>query len=292
MSGGDHRIARPTTTRSSIRRSSSAIRRVHEFTIDGKKHYLVERGRGGLFDGARAVKDLEAMVREQRRFWGQLPYDKYLFLNILTGTEPGGGLEHLNSTVLITSRFTTRTRRAYLAWLELASHEFFHAWNVKRLRPVELGPFDYENEVHTRSLWIAEGVTDYYGELLVHRADLSTRDEYLENLSSHIEVVQTAPGRLVQSAELASFDAWIKYYRPDENSSNVSISYYEKGLVIAFLLDAKIRNVTKGARSLDDVMRAAYRALCRRARLHARRFPFGGGTGCGDEPGVVLDSSD
>jgi predicted metalloprotease with PDZ domain len=231
---------------------------VHEFTIDGKKHYLANEGEGGVFDGGRAAQDLEVLVREHRRFWGQLPYDKYVFVNILLGAEAGGGLEHQNSTVLMTGRFTTRTRRPYLAWLELASHEFFHAWNIKRLRPVELGPFDYENEVHTRSLWVAEGVTDYYGELLVHRAGLSTRDEYLENLSSHIETVQTAPGRLVQSAELASFDAWIKYYRPDENSPNVSISYYEKGLVIALLLDAKIRTVTRGVRSLDDVMRAAY----------------------------------
>ena len=231
---------------------------VHEFTVDGKKHYLANEGEAGVFDGNKAATDLEVVVREHRRFWGQLPYDKYVFLNILLGAEPGGGLEHQNSTVLMTGRFTTRTRRAYVAWLELASHEFFHAWNIKRLRPVELGPFDYENEVHTRSLWVAEGVTDYYGELLVHRAGLSTRDEYLENLASHIETVQTAPGRLVQSAELASFDAWIKYYRPDENSSNVSISYYEKGLVIAFLLDARIRTATKGLRGLDDVMRAAY----------------------------------
>jgi predicted metalloprotease with PDZ domain len=197
-------------------------------------------------------------VQEQRRFWGQLPYEKYLFLNVLTGAEAGGGLEHLNSTMLIANRFTTRVRRTYLGWLELASHELFHAWNVKRLRPVELGPFNYEDEVHTKSLWIAEGVTDYYGELLVHRAGLSTQEEYLDNLTSHIELVQTSPGRLVQSAELASFDAWIKYYRPDENSVNTAISYYEKGLVIAFALDGKIRKATNGNRSLDDVMRAAY----------------------------------
>ncbi len=258
MAGGDHRYRAPdydTLVDSPFLLGNPTV---YEFAVDGKPHYLANEGESGLFDGQKAAKDLEAIVREQRRFWGSLPYDKYLFLNILTGSEPGGGLEHLNSTVLITSRFTTRTRRSYLSWLELASHELFHAWNVKRLRPVELGPFDYENEVHTKSLWMAEGVTDYYGELLVHRADLSTRDEYLENLSSHIEVVQMAPGRLVQSAELASFDAWIKYYRPDENSPNVSISYYEKGLVIAFLLDARIRSATKGARSLDDVMRGAY----------------------------------
>ena len=129
---------------------------------------------------------------------------------------------------------------------------------MKRLRPVELGPFDYESEVHTKSLWIAEGVTDYYGDLAVHRAGLATRDEFLDALSTKIEELQTTPGRAVQSVELASFDAWIKYYRPDENSLNTSISYYTKGAVAAFLLDARIRKLTNGARSLDDVMRAAY----------------------------------
>jgi predicted metalloprotease with PDZ domain len=216
----------------------------------------VNEGEGGVFDGARAAKDLEAIVREYRRMWGFLPYDRYLFLNLLT--ESGGGLEHKNSTVLMGTRWATRTRRAYNAWLDLASHEFFHVWNIKRLRPVELGPFDYENENHTRSLWIAEGVTDYYADLTLHRAGLITRDEYLDSLSDKIEELQTTPGRLVQSAEMASFDAWIKYYRPDENSINTSISYYTKGSVVALLLDARVRKATNGARSLDDVMKAAY----------------------------------
>jgi predicted metalloprotease with PDZ domain len=229
---------------------------VHEFTVDGKKHYLVNQGEAGVFDGARAAKDVETIVREYRRMWGSLPYDRYLFLNMIT--EAGGGLEHKNSSVLMTSRWTTRTRRAYLDWLELASHEYFHAWNVKRLRPVELGPFNYEGENQTRSLWIAEGVTDYYADLAVHRAGLSSRDEYFDALSAKIDELQTAPGRLVQSAEIASFDAWIKYYRPDENSANTSISYYTKGAVLGFLLDARIRALTNGASSLDDVMRAAY----------------------------------
>jgi predicted metalloprotease with PDZ domain len=229
---------------------------VYEFTVDGKKHYLVNQGESGVFDGARAAKDLEKIVGENRRMWGSLPYDKYLFLNMIT--EAGGGLEHKNSTVLMTSRWTTRTRRAYVAWLELASHEYFHAWNVKRLRPVELGPFNYEGENQTRSLWIAEGVTDYYADLVVHRGGLSTREEYFESLSAKIEELQTTPGRLVQSAEIASFDAWIKYYRPDENSPNTSISYYTKGAVLGFVLDARIRTLTNGASSLDDVMRAAY----------------------------------
>ena len=170
----------------------------------------------------------------------------------------GGGLEHKNSTMLMASRWATGTRRAYLSWLGLASHEYFHAWNVKRLRPVELGPFNYEEEVLTRSLWVAEGVTDYYADLALHRAGLSTREELLDAISNQIEDLQATPGRLVQSVEQASFDAWIRYYRPDENSPNVSISYYTKGAVLGFLLDAKIRAASKGAKSLDDVMRAAF----------------------------------
>jgi predicted metalloprotease with PDZ domain len=229
---------------------------VHEFTVDGKPHFLVNEGEAGVFDGVRAARDLATLVETHRKMWGSLPYDKYVFINMIT--ESGGGLEHKNSTILMTSRWTTRTRPAYLAWLELASHEFFHVWNVKRLRPSELGPFDYENENFTRNLWIAEGVTDYYAELLTHRAGLSSREEYLESLSNQVEGLQMTPGRLVQSAELASFDAWIKYYRPDENSINTSISYYTKGAVLGFILDAKIRRATNGAKSLDDVMRTAF----------------------------------
>jgi predicted metalloprotease with PDZ domain len=256
MDGGDHRYRAPdydTLVDSPIVIGNPAV---YDFEVDGKKHSLVNVGEAGVFDGARAAKDLETIVKEDRRLWGFLPYDRYVFFNMIT--ESGGGLEHKNSTVLMTNRWSTRTRRAYLAWLDLASHEYFHAWNVKRLRPAELGPFDYENENITRSLWIAEGFTDYYADLQVLRAGLQTRDEYLEDLSSTIELLQTTPGRLVQSAEMASFDAWIKYYRPDENSNNTTISYYTKGTVIAFLLDAKIRKATNGTKSLDDVMRTAY----------------------------------
>jgi predicted metalloprotease with PDZ domain len=109
---------------------------VYDFEVDGKKHSLVNVGEGGVFDGSRAAHDLEAIVKEDRRLWGFLPYDRYVFFNMIT--EAGGGLEHKNSTVLMTNRWSTRTRRAYLSWLELASHEYFHAWNVKRLRPAEL----------------------------------------------------------------------------------------------------------------------------------------------------------
>ena len=229
---------------------------VYEFTVAGIPHYLVNVGEGGLWDGARAAEDVELIVREQHELWGSIPYDRYVFLNLIT--ELGGGIEHRNSTVLMTSRWQMRDRERYLDWLTLVSHELFHAWNVKRLRPVELGPFDYENEVHTRSLWVAEGLTVYYGALMVHRATLSSREEFFTALSDEIRRLQTTPGRLIQTAEQSSYDAWIKFYRPNENSRNTTVSYYTKGAVIGFLLDAKSRRTTGGVRSLDDVMRLAY----------------------------------
>ena len=230
---------------------------VYRFEIDGVPHYLVNEGEGGVWDGQRSVADLEKIVKQYRQMWGGLPYkNKYVFLNVLT--EAGGGLEHRNSFTVMASRWATRTRGTYVNWLDLMSHEYFHAWNGKRLRPVELGPFDYENENPTTSLWITEGFTDYYGPLMVHRAGLTSRAEYLGSLSGLINSLQNTPGRLVQSAEQASFDAWIKLYRPDENSQNVAVSYYTKGAVVAWLLDAKIRSASNDKKSLDDLMRLAF----------------------------------
>ena len=240
---------------------------VYEFAVDGKPHFLVNEGEGGVWDGPKAAHDVEAIVRAHRAFWGSLPYDKYIFFNLLT--EAGGGLEHRNSTVLMSSRWATRRHADYLQWLQLVSHEYFHTWNVKRLRPVELGPFDYENEVVTKSLWIAEGLTSYYGDLLVRRAGLCTAKEYFgggigdpgdgEKAMGDIERLQETPGRAVQPLESASADAWIKFYRSDENTPNTAVSYYTKGSVVGFLLDAEIRRATGGARSLDDAMRLAFR---------------------------------
>ena len=238
---------------------------VHEFHVDGVPHLLVNEGEGGLWDGPRSAKDVEAIVRTQKDFWGFLPYKRYVFFNILG--EAGGGLEHKNSTVLMASRWATRTRPSYLGWLNLVSHEFFHVWNVKRLRPIELGPFDYENEVQTPSLWIAEGITAYYDRLFVRRAGLCTDAEFLagdppsfgdDKTLSEVERLQTTHGRLVQSLADSSLDTWIKLYRRDENTPNIGISYYVKGAVVAFLLDAKIRKATDDAKSLDDLMRLAY----------------------------------
>jgi predicted metalloprotease with PDZ domain len=230
---------------------------VHRFVVEGRPHLLVNEGEGAIWDGPRSARDAETIVRTGARFWGSLPYERYVLLNLITGAS--GGLEHLNSAVIMTHRWRTRTRADYVEWLGLVSHEFFHVWNGKRLRPVELGPFDYENEVHTENLWVTEGFTEYYGDLLLRRAGLTSDDELFHELSSAIRTLQTTPGRAVQPVSQASYDAWIRLYRPDENSPNVSISYYTKGGVIAFLLDAKIRRVTSGRHSLDDAMRLAFR---------------------------------
>jgi len=230
---------------------------LHRFEVGGRAHLLANEGEGGVWDGARSASELERLVREQVAFWGNVPYDRFVFLNLIV--EGAGGLEHAESFTVMTSRWKARTREGWLDWLALASHELFHAWNVKRLRPRELEPpFDYETEVYTPSLWIAEGLTAYYDDLLVHRAGLSTRDEYLKRLSRDIERLQTQPGRLVQPLVDASFDAWIKHYRRDENTPNATVSYYVKGSLVGFLLDARIRMLTAGRASLDDVMRRAY----------------------------------
>ncbi len=214
---------------------------VHAFTAAGKPHLLVDVATGdadAVFDGARAARDLQRIVEADAALWGSLPYDRYVFFNVLTGA---GGLEHKNSVMIMASPWATRTREKYVDWLDLASHEYFHLWNVKRLRPIELGPFDYERENYPRSLWVSEGLTDYYADVQLSRAGLISQAEHFELLSTAIRSLQGTPGRLTQAVETASFDAWIKQYRPDENSGNTSISYYTKGHVLGFVLDARIR---------------------------------------------------
>jgi predicted metalloprotease with PDZ domain len=229
---------------------------VREIEVAGKKHLLVSEGGEGAWNGAKAAAGLEKLIAEEIAFWGFAPYSRYVFFNLLT--EEGGGLEHKDSTVLMSGRFRARTRDGLIDWLGLAGHEMFHAWNVKRLRPVELDHFDYEHEVYTESLWVAEGLTSYYDDLLIARAGLMRRDDYFKRLSKQIDGLETSPGRLVQPLSAASFDAWIKYYRRDENFANSGVSYYTKGAVVGFLLDAEIRRATGGTKSLDDAMRLAY----------------------------------
>lgn len=230
---------------------------VDHFEVDGVRHFLVTLGGAGVWDNARAARNLKHLVQTERDFWGQLPYQHpYYFFNLLTGSR--GGLEHKRGLVMTADRWLSRSRAGITSWLSLASHEYFHAWNGKRLRPVELGPFPYEHEAYTHTLWVVEGVTSYYQQIMLRRAGFYTQQDYLNTLSGLIASVQNTPGRLVQSLSASSFDAWIKAYRPDVNSLNTRFSYYNGGALAAALLDAKIRQVTNGAKSLDDVMRAAF----------------------------------
>ena len=229
---------------------------IAEFEIDGIQHALVNLGDASLWDTKKSAQDVERIVKEQQKFWGHVPYPRYLVLNMIT--ESRGGLEHDNSTLLMTSRWNYRDKEKYEDWLSLVSHEFFHTWNVRRLRPIGLRNYDFENENYTRSLWVAEGVTNYIEDVILARAGLIKDKVYLKRFSKQIAAHQQSPGRLVQSLADSSYDTWIKFYRPDANSKNTRISYYVKGAIVAFLLDARIRELTNNAKSIDDVMRLLY----------------------------------
>jgi predicted metalloprotease with PDZ domain len=227
-----------------------------DFTVRGSRHVIVDAGNTAGWDAPLAARNIERIVQATAQFWGALPFRRYVFLNLFR--QGGGGLEHLNST-LLTSRVTPEAPGGNTRWLSFVSHEYFHAFNVKRLRPVELGPFDYERPATTGSLWISEGLTSYYGELLVTRAGLSTPADFLASLSSHVRSVQRSPGRLLQTLEQASLNVWTASgVSGVGQDASKTVSYYEKGPVVGFLLDAHIRRMTNGTRSLDDVMRLAY----------------------------------
>lgn len=226
------------------------------FTVEGVEHTLVTRGGGTLWDHDKAAADVARIVEAQRAMWGAFPYERYVFLNAALGGR--GGLEHDASTLVLADPWATRADDPYEAWLGIMSHELFHAWNVKAVRPAALGPFDYEAENYTRELWIAEGFTSYYDDLFLLRAGLIDREGWLEAMSKQIRQVQDDPGHLVMPLADASFDAWIEFYRPDADSPNQAVSYYRKGAVVAWLLDTEIRRRTDGRRSLDDVLRAAW----------------------------------
>lgn len=234
------------------------------FEVRGVPHHIVIDGEGN-YDAERIRRDTQKITEAQVALMGDIPYKDYTFM-LHAHTSDGGGLEHLNSTSIIFERNSLRFPAAYQNFLSVMSHELFHVWNVKRIRPDALGPFDYSRENYTRLLWVAEGITDYYGHLMLRRAGVVTEEEYLNTLSSMIDAVQNKPGRFEMSVEEASFDAWIKYYRQDENAVNSQISYYDKGHLLGLMLDLEIRKLSNGAKSLDDVMRYLYAEFYKKNR--------------------------
>lgn len=223
------------------------------FTAAGKPHELVIWGAGN-YDREKIVEDMRAICEAEAAIFGGLPFDRYLFILMLA--EKGrGGLEHSASSALIFPRFGFHPRKSYEDFLSLVAHEYFHVWNVKRIKPKRLVPFDYQRENYTELLWAMEGITSYYDTYMLRRAGLIDARRYLERLGESISALEMLPARHVQSMAESSVTAWVKLYRPDENTPNSGISYYGKGEVVAMLLDLHVRKATGGAKSLDDVMR-------------------------------------
>jgi predicted metalloprotease with PDZ domain len=200
------------------------------------------------------LRDFATIIEtESAWFGGSLPYARYTLLLHLS-PRARGGLEHRSSASLIANPSGLATREGYLDLLSLVAHELFHSWNVKRIRPAGLSPYRYQEENYTRLLWWFEGATSYYDWRTLRVSKLCTVEEYLDHLAGEILAVDGVHGRLVQALEEASFDAWIKLYRPDENTENSSVSYYRKGEVVCALLDIEIRARSSGRASLDDVL--------------------------------------
>lgn len=229
---------------------------IFEFESAGVKHTVAMYGQGN-YDIPTLQRDMAKIVKSCTDVFGFNPNKEYTFI-IHNLTKGSGGLEHLNSTTLQVDRWTYEGAK-YNGFLSLVAHEYFHLWNVKRIRPIELGPFNYDEENYTSLLWIMEGFTSYYDELLLMRAGFYSPDEYLRKLSGTITRVENQPGNKVLPLSQSSLDAWIKLYRPNENSYNTTISYYSKGSIVAAMLDLNIINATKGEKSLDDVLVYLYK---------------------------------
>jgi predicted metalloprotease with PDZ domain len=232
------------------------------FEVAGRQHRIavVE---GGRFDIARVCDDLVAICSEHVGMFGNLPIDRYLFMVLATG-DGYGGLEHLDSTSLVCKRRDLpapgleEPDKDYRQFLGLCSHEYFHLWNVKRIRPARLAEADLSREVHTELLWAFEGITSYYDDLALARSGRVTAEAYLELLAGIVTRVQRGPGRLRQSVAASSFDAWTKFYKQDENAPNAIVSYYAKGALVALGLDVTLRRLSGDRLSLDDLMRTLW----------------------------------
>ncbi len=257
------------------------------FKACGLTHRFVVAGALPSFDGVRLLADAKRICEEEIRFWhpdadkpgrktgraSKPPFANYVFM--LNAVDDGyGGLEHRNSTALICNRKDlprtdavaasagktdgkpVRLSDGYTTLLGLVSHEYFHTWNVKRLRPAEFAAYDYKAENYTQLLWFFEGFTSYYDDLFLRRANLVDDAVYLKLINKTANQVMQAPGRLVQSVAEASFDAWVKYYRQDENTPNATVSYYTKGALVALCLDLTLR--LEGRTTLDEVMRGLW----------------------------------
>jgi len=224
--------------------------KVLQFDTGGANHQLVFSKRDISLSAPQVTADIQEIVEAAMQMFGKLPYKEYVFL-FKVQPQATNAVEHLNSTHITVGENDFVTQSTYRQFLATVAHEFFHLWNVKRIRPAVLGPFDYSHEAHTRLLWMAEGITSYYGDLLLERAGIDTSDEYLGRMAVVINSLEHTPGRHYMSVEEASWNAWLR----SDNAENNTVSYYVKGEIIGLLLDIEIRARTKNRKSLDDVMR-------------------------------------
>lgn len=226
------------------------------FKHEGKDHHLAYYG-SLLPHNEDFKKDIKKIVETVSSTFSSIPYDDYSFIVHFV---PGkfGGLEHLNSTALQYCSVGTQSRKGYIQWLALVAHEYFHTWNVKRIRPRELGPFDYVNEAYTRMHWLTEGLTSFMDEVFIYRAGLCTLEEYLDMQKDNINRYLNTPGRKFHSLEDSSFNAWIKLYRPDENSLNSTVSYYNKGGIVFWCLNALLHKKGKRINEFLDLLWQSY----------------------------------
>jgi predicted metalloprotease with PDZ domain len=237
-----------------------------EFEVEGKKHVLTIYGEAN-YKSDTIIKDISTIVKANKEFWGDLPYNRYVFMLELS-TRGGGGTEHINSTIMGTGPNFFKTPRSYQGFLGLVSHEYFHTWNVKQLRPKGILPYDYMHENYVKELWVAEGTTDYYGSLILARTGLVSISAALDQIANMVYGDRERPGNKIQSVEESSFDAWVKLWKGNQQSYNSETDYYGKGADVSLVLDLEIRQRSGNKHSLDDVMRTLYHG-----------FPLSGGKG-------------
>ncbi len=227
-----------------------------EFEVEGKKHVLTIAGEGN-YDADTLVNDIATIVKANKEFWGDLPYERYVFMLHLSAD--GGGTEHINSTIMQTRPFVFKNRGSYRGFLGLVSHEYFHTWNVKQLRPAGISPYDYMKENYVKELWLAEGTTSYYGGLLLVRTGFIPDSLYLDGIAASVQGDRQRPGNRIQSPSESGFDAWIKLWKGNQQAYNSESDYYDRGSDVSFILDLEIRQRSGNRHSLDDVMRTLYK---------------------------------
>ncbi len=228
-----------------------------DFYVDGKRHVISIYGDGN-WNSDTLISDFTRIVIANKEFWGELPYRKYVFM-IHCQPNAGGGTEHINSTIMGVRPFIFSNPGTYRGFLGLVSHEYFHTWNVKQLRPKAIAPYDFSKENYSEEFWVSEGATSYFDDLILLRTGHSDAKWYLEIVTQMVNNERSRFGNTIQPLAESSFDAWIKYWRGRQNAQNAESDYYGKGSQVSLLLDLEIRHRSKNKHSLEEVMRIMFK---------------------------------